>query len=112
MKLDISWYINSCCSNKCVLTASSLIVSSLLNSGEARAPSDPLSELLSKKDKFMVYEDVSLDIILLEDEPVPEKRQCYFLVSLLYLLVNALLSWFYSTQLTFVVAAKTMWYAI
>ena len=76
MKLDISWYINSCCSNKCVVMASSLIVSSLLNSGEARDPSDPLSEVLSKKpDKFMVSEDVSLvDIILLEDEPVPEKE--------------------------------------
>ena len=88
-----------CCSNKSVVKASSSIVSSLLNSREVRNPSDGPSELSSKElEKIMVSEDVSLDTVLQEDELLPEKRQCYFLVSLLYLMVSTLLSLFYNTQ--------------
>ena len=64
-----------CCSNKSVVKASSSIVSSLLNSGEAGDPSDGPSELPSKElDKCMVSEDVSLNTMLLQDKSLPEKE--------------------------------------
>ena len=85
-----------CCSNKSIVKESSSIVSSLLKFGEeAGDPSDGPSKLSSKElNKFRCTTDYNTTGGLI----TTWKRQCYFLVSLLYMLVNALLSPYHGTQ--------------